>query len=130
VGHLPHHQLLDRYNEVDIALDTLPYSGGLTSFEALWMGVPVVTAYGDTFAGRHSTSILSTLGLERLVAGNFIEYIQTCVELIEDPQKLAMLKDNLHNKIKNSSLCNHNNFSNNLEKELVRIWQVWCNKKR
>ncbi|MBF0443981.1 MAG: tetratricopeptide repeat protein [Magnetococcales bacterium] len=126
VGRLPHQQLLDRYNEIDIALDTLPYSGGLTSFEALWMGVPVITTYGDTFAGRHCASILSSLGLEKLVTNNFAEYIQLCVDLIADPQKLALLRYNLHDKMKNSPLCNHSMFTNDLENELARIWQKWC----
>ncbi|MBF0380746.1 MAG: tetratricopeptide repeat protein [Magnetococcales bacterium] len=127
IGHLPHHQLLDKYNEIDIALDTLPYSGGLTSFESLWMGVPVITAYGDTFAGRHSASILNALGLNSLVANDLTEYIQLVVNLSKDQEKLACIKKDLHNKLKCSSLCDHKKFASDLEKEFGRVWQVWCN---
>ncbi|MBF0193272.1 MAG: tetratricopeptide repeat protein [Magnetococcales bacterium] len=129
-GQLSHPQLLAKYNEIDIALDTLPYSGGLTSFEALWMGVPVITTIGDTFAGRHSASILISMGLEKLVTNSFSEYIQLVLDLINDPEKLTLIKKDLHKKTKNSPLCDHVKFSYDLEKELSKAWQVWSKKQQ
>jgi protein O-GlcNAc transferase len=55
-------EMMQAYGEVDIALDPTPYNGGTTTFQALWMGVPVITLAGSNFVGRMGASFLSTLG--------------------------------------------------------------------
>ncbi|MBF0381290.1 MAG: tetratricopeptide repeat protein [Magnetococcales bacterium] len=127
-GFVPHPDLLAKYNHVDLALDTLPYSGGVTTMEALWMGVPVVTARGEIFAGRHATSFLNTLGLNELITDNFTQYIDLVVAIAQNPQKLQQLQQGLRQRLLDSPLCNHGRFADNLTKELRKVWYVWCEK--
>lgn len=82
-GPSSHLDLLKSYLRVDVALDPLAYSGGLTTLEALWMGAPVVTLPGETFARRHSLSHLSVAGLTHWVADSTEEYISIAGQLAE-----------------------------------------------
>ena len=90
-GRMPWLELLNAYQAIDVALDPFPYSGGLTTCEALWMGVPVVTCPGETFAGRHSLSHLSNVGLTETVAADQGEYIAVARRLAGDLPHLAAL---------------------------------------
>ncbi|MBF0359084.1 MAG: tetratricopeptide repeat protein [Magnetococcales bacterium] len=126
IGGLPHKELLSRYNSIDLALDTLPYSGGLTTMEALWMGVPVVTTSGETFAGRHTTSILRSVGLNNFVTNNLDEYVQLVVDLISNPEQLHKIKNGLQNRVLNSPLCDCKKFSIDLTMSFRNIWKEWC----
>ena len=85
----PHRDLLDSYNAVDIALDPLAYSGGLTTLEALWMGVPVITLPGDRFCTRHSLAHLTAAGLTGLVAEDASGYLARAEGLAADLERLA-----------------------------------------
>ena len=91
-GKSPHPNLLAEYQRVDIGLDTFPYSGGLTTCEALWMGVPVVTLPGATFAGRHSLSHLSNVGLTETVVSSEAEYVNCATRLAADSRHLAYIR--------------------------------------
>jgi|TARA_B110000483_G_scaffold223015_1_gene280487 protein O-GlcNAc transferase len=81
--------LLAGYNDVDIALDPYPYSGGLKTYEAIWMGAPVVTMPRNTFASRHLTSHLMALGAPEFIATDESTYVQLAVNLASDPDALA-----------------------------------------
>lgn len=125
-GSSPHEDLLSRYNAADIALDPFPYAGGVTTCEALWMGVPVVTLPGKTFESRHSLSFLSTIGLPELVAKTKEEYVQVAVELAYDRERLLALRSGLRENVKNSPLYDSKAFSENFSTILRRVWRDWC----
>ncbi len=113
-GFRQHRDFLAGYNAIDLALDTLPYSGGLTTLESLWMGVPVVTMRGGTFAGRHATSILHATGLEELVADDAKGYEELVVALAEDGQRLKNISANLRERLLASPICDHDKFAHDM----------------
>ena len=114
LGYSPHAELLAEYNRIDLALDPFPYSGGLTTCEALWMGVPVVTCPGETFASRHSLSHLSNVGLTETIARDLDEYVELAVSLASDLPRLAALRAGLRQRMAASPLCDGKRFATNL----------------
>lgn len=125
-GHSLHRELLECYNRVDIALDPWPYSGGLTTCEALLMGVPVITRPGPTFAGRHSATHLTHAGLPELVAPSWDEYESLAVELASDLQNLATIRRGLRRQLQTSPVCDYRRFATNLATVLRAIWVRHC----
>ena len=125
-GGAPHREFLDAYREVDIALDPHPYSGGLTTLEALWMGVPVVTLSGTTFCSRHSTSHLSNVGLERLVGDSPERYAAIACSLAADLESLAELRASLRQRVRVSPLCDSRGYARAFEEALRDLWRGWC----
>jgi predicted O-linked N-acetylglucosamine transferase (SPINDLY family) len=125
VGHSPHAELLAAYHRIDLALDPFPYSGGLTTCEALWMGVPVVTCPGETFASRHSLSHLSNVGLTETIAHDLDEYVELAVSLAGDLPRLATLRGGLRQRMAASPLCDGKRFATNLMSLLQDVWEQW-----
>jgi predicted O-linked N-acetylglucosamine transferase (SPINDLY family) len=121
-----HRSFLGQYNEIDIVLDPFPYSGGLTTCEALWMGVPTVTLPGEIFASRHSASHLSNVGLVDWVAADLDGYADLAVARAADPAALATLRAELRPWVKASPLCNAPRFGRNLGAALRHAWHEWC----
>jgi protein O-GlcNAc transferase len=117
---------LKTYSKVDIGLDTYPYNGTTTTFEAMWMGVPVVTLAGNTHISRVGASILSNIGLQELVANTNKEYVDIAVNLSNDLERLQSLRERLRDIMKHSSLCDAKRFTANLEMCYRNIWEKWC----
>lgn len=95
---------LQQYNDVDIALDTYPYVGGMTTFEALYMGVPVISRYGMERGNRFGYSILSNAGLDMLTAESAEEYVAKAVIMTENIALLEKLRYNLRSMVTKSPL--------------------------
>ena len=106
--------MLAAYARVDIALDTRPYSGGVTTLEALWMGVPVITWPGDTFAGRHSASHLHAAGCRELIADSAEDYVQKSASLARDAARLQSYRRELRPRMRSSPLCDAETFASAL----------------
>lgn len=121
-----HPELMACYNRVDIALDPWPYSGGLTTCEALMMGVPVITYPGPTFAGRHSATHLVNAGLQELVVDDWDQYVSLAISLANDPGNLATIRLGLRLQLTNSPVCDDRRFAGHLRTALRAIWQRYC----
>jgi len=125
-GPSPHRVLLGEYGDIDIALDPFPYSGGLTTCEALWMGVPTVTLPGETFASRHSLSHLSNVGLGDWVARDKADYVTLAITKASNLPALASLRAGLRAQVKASPLCDAPRFGAGLGTALRHTWRQWC----
>lgn len=125
-GYVPHSALLAAYGDIDIALDPFPYSGGLTTCEALWMGVPVITLTGETFAARHSTSHLSNVGLPELVTATAEDYVATATALAQDSGRLTTLRQGLREQMAASPLCDAARYTRDLEAAYRGMWIKYC----
>jgi len=117
---------LATYHEIDVALDPFPFSGGATTCDALWMGVPVLTLPGATFAGRHTLSYLSAVGLEECVATDRADYVERVAALAGDVDRLAEVRSTLRSRMAVSPLCDAQRFAHNWSVLIRDAWRAWC----
>lgn len=125
-GWSSHAAMLAEYGDIDVALDPLPFSGGLTSCESLWMGVPMVAWPNDRPAGRQSAHFLTLLGLPELVAHSADDSVKRTVELCRDPNRLALLRAGLRDRMRRSPLMDGPGFAQSMESALRQEWRRWC----
>lgn len=125
-GSSGHRAFLREYNDIDIVLDPFPYSGGLTTCEAIWMGVPTVTMPGEIFASRHSLSHLSNVGLGDWAAPDIEGYVALALEKAAELEALAALRAGLRARAKASPLCDAPRFGRSLGGALTHAWHDWC----
>ena len=110
------------YNKIDIALDPFPFTGGTTSVESLWMGVPLVTLAGDSLISRQGVGVLMNAGLPDWIAEDEEEYVAKAVLFASDLDKLASLRAGLRSQVLASPLFDAPRFAQNIENALWAMW--------
>lgn len=114
---------LAQYAQIDVALDTFPWSSHTTLCEALWMGVPVVTLAGDSSASQMGASVLRSLGRPQWIASESESYVDIAVRLAQDRQGLRQLRASLRKQMSQSGVCNAVQVTRNIEACLRRVWR-------
>jgi protein O-GlcNAc transferase len=121
-----HAGVLAEYADVDIALDPFPFSGCLTTCEALWMGVPVVTLPRTRPVSRQSQAFLTALGRTEWIAQDQDDYVRIAADLASDPVRLAALRRHQRARMASSPVCDGQRFARHFQATLRSIWQAWC----
>lgn len=116
---------LAAYQNIDLALDTYPYSGTTTTLEALWMGVPVVTLLGDRHAARVSASLMTQAGLPEFVARTPDEFVAIAARWAAQPAELGALRMKLRQRLEESRLMDYPGFTHELESAYRGMWRDW-----
>lgn len=114
------------HGRIDIALDSFPCNGGATTCETLWLGVPLVSLAGEAFLARAGLSILTTIGLQDLVARSPEEYLRIAIDLAADPARLARLRFGMRERMRASPLLAAAAFTRDLEDCYRAAWRQWC----
>mmetsp|Transcript_88247 Transcript_88247/g.248423 ORF Transcript_88247/g.248423 Transcript_88247/m.248423 type:complete len:950 (-) Transcript_88247:100-2949(-) len=115
------------YNDVDIALDTFPYSNTTTTCETLLMGVPVICLCGTTHGSRVGVTLLNAVGLSDFVAMSQDEYVQKAKSIASDLRTLSLLRQNLRQALFSSPLCDGPGFvRDKYEPVLLEKWRLFC----
>jgi protein O-GlcNAc transferase len=118
---------LARHTECDLFLDTLPYNAHTTASDALYMGLPVLTLPGETFASRVAASLLNTLEMPELIANSVADYQQKAIDFglqfCTQPEKLIALKHKLSTQTKSATLFDSMRFIQQLQQQYSKIWQ-------
>ncbi|MBM3571813.1 MAG: tetratricopeptide repeat protein [Alphaproteobacteria bacterium] len=122
----PRQQHLSLYERVDVILDPTPFNGCTATFEALWMGRPVVTLAGTRFLGRMGASFLTSAGLPELVARSPDEYVAIAVALATDRERLQELSVSLRERVARSRLCDGPAYVRSIQGAYRNMWRTWC----
>jgi len=117
---------LAAYSRVDIGLDPVPFAGGATTREMLWMGLPVVTLAGASRAARIGASLLTRAGMPELVAVSPADYVRIAAELAADLPALATVRRDLRQRVAASPLVDAGRHTRELEQAYRQLWARWC----
>ncbi len=125
-GYTSRADYLTAYHRIDIALDPFPYTGGTTTAESLWMGVPVFTLAGDRMIGRQGVGLLMNSGLSEWVADSEEGYLRAALAHARDIQRLAALRAGLRTQVLTSPLFDGKRLAIHLEAALRAMWSTRC----
>jgi predicted O-linked N-acetylglucosamine transferase (SPINDLY family) len=114
------------FGKVDIALDTMPFSGGTTTCDALWMGVPVVTVPGVRSWSRSAGSVLTNLGLDDWIAESQEDYVRRAVQFAAKPPVICELRMSLRSRMLRSPVMDKRQFARDMDDAYRRMWHSWC----
>jgi predicted O-linked N-acetylglucosamine transferase (SPINDLY family) len=114
------------YQEADIVLDCFPHNSGTTTFEALWMGLPVVTLTDRPPVGRFGAAILTAAGKTEWIATSTDDYVERAVALAQDVAALEAARVSLRESMRASPLLDHAAFAAAMEAAYRDMWQHWC----
>ena len=120
---------LNQYDNIDFALDTFPYNGVTTTFEAIWKGVPVLSILGFNFNSRCGSSILKNLGIDDLIANNEDDYIAKAIYFSNNLQALIRLRDKVYDLALKSPLFDTKSFTIDFENKINFILKNELEKK-
>jgi predicted O-linked N-acetylglucosamine transferase (SPINDLY family) len=116
-------EYLASYARVDVALDPSPYNGGVTTCDALWMGVPVVSLAGDSYRSRQGLMLLSNVGLPEFVADTAVSYADTAVDAAKDVDRLAELRRQLRDRLASSPVMLAATYTSSLQATYESMWR-------
>ncbi|MEM5317082.1 tetratricopeptide repeat protein [Paraburkholderia sp. JHI869] len=117
---------LQQHHQVDLCLDTFPYTGSTTTLNSLWMGVPTVTLPGKTMAGRGSVCWLQHVGLEEYIAHDADDFVERAIALAQDTKRLQQVRTDLRDRCKQSAAFQPAMVAAGLSVALRTMWQRWC----
>jgi predicted O-linked N-acetylglucosamine transferase (SPINDLY family) len=123
---LPLNDYLRLHHEVDLILDTWPYTGGTTTNHALWMGVPVLTMTGGSRVQCQAAASISKMGLDEWIAVGADEFVERGVRLAGQPEVLAALRSGMRERWLQAPLRQPSVVARGLESAVRRMWQRWC----
>ena len=118
-----------QYRLADLALDTFPYGSHTTASDALWMGCPLVTRVGETFASRVAGSILSSARLPELITDAPAQYESLVIELATSPEKLLAIRRKLEQNRDSCPLFDTPRLVRNLESAYQEMYRALANGK-
>lgn len=125
-GPSPHEKMLEEYGDIDIVLDSFPYTGGTTMLEALWMGVPVFSIKGERKASRSGAAVLKLIGLEDLIAENKDDFVSKASALGLDKRRLLFLRSDFRDRVSKHDFFDRDKFCREMETAYRQIWVTWC----